>query len=137
MVKLNDQDITKDVTLELNEAKDGFLIKTGVDMEDSDVITVDYVAIPRTDAIGQDVTNTVLTWGSNAPQKQATEVIKVKDPAPELKIEKTSDKDVYSLGETGHYTVTVTQTADNATARNVVIKDAMEIPGTLTKMIPL
>lgn len=137
VVKLNDQDITKDVTLELNEAKDGFLIKTGVDMEDSDVITVDYVAIPRTDAIGQDVTNTVLTWGSNAPQKQATEVIKVKDPAPELKIEKTSDKDVYSLGETGHYTVTVTQTADNATARNVVIKDAMEIPGTLTKMIPL
>lgn len=130
VVKLNDQDITKDVTLELNEAKDGFLIKTGVDMEDSDVITVDYVAIPRTDAIGQDVTNTVLTWGSNAPQKQATEVIKVKDPAPELKIEKTSDKDVYSLGETGHYTVTVTQTADNATARNVVIKDAMEIPGT-------
>ena len=72
VVKLNDKDITDQVKITYTEAKDGFTIETGLDITDSDKITVDYSATMRTDAIGQEITNTALTWGSNAPEKQAT-----------------------------------------------------------------
>lgn len=130
VVKLNDQDITDQVKITYTEAKDGFTIETGLDITDSDKITVDYTATMRTDAIGQEITNTALTWGSNAPEKQATYTTTVEEDPPRLEITKTSDKQVYNIGETGHYTVKVTQMADNATARNVVIEDAMAISGT-------
>lgn len=51
------------------------------------------------------------------------------DPTPELAIEKKADKEIYSVGDTGHYTVKVTQTADDATARNVVIEDQLQVSG--------
>lgn len=130
VVKLNDQDITDQVKITYTEAKDGFTIETGLDITDSDKITVDYTATMRADAIGQEITNTALTWGSNAPEKQATYTTTVEEDPPRLEITKTSDKQVYNIGETGHYTVKVTQMADNATARNVVIEDAMAISGT-------
>lgn len=130
VVKLNDKDITDQVKITYTDAKDGFTIETGLDITDSDKITVDYSATMRTDAIGQEITNTALTWGSNAPEKQATYTTTVEEDPPRLEITKTSDKQVYNVGETGHYTVKVTQMADNATARNVVIEDAMQISGT-------
>ena len=49
--------------------------------------------------------------------------------APSLTIQKASDKDVYQVGETGHYTVTVGQDTENAVAKNVVIKDALQVKG--------
>ena len=49
--------------------------------------------------------------------------------APSLTIQKASDKDVYQVGETGHYTVTVGQNTENAVAKNVVIKDALQVKG--------
>ena len=130
VVKLNDKDITDQVKITYTDAKDGFTIETGLDITDSDTITVDYTTTMRTDAIGKDITNTALTWGSNAPEKQATYTVTVEDDPPRLEITKTSDKQVYNVGKTGHYTVKVTQMADNATARNVVIADAMQISGT-------
>ena len=130
VVKLNDKDITDQVKVTYTEAKDGFTIETGLDITDSDKITVDYSATMRTDAIGQEITNTALTWGSNAPEKQATYTTTVEEEQPRLEITKESDKQVYNVGDTGHYTVKVTQMADNATARNVVIEDAMQVSGT-------
>ena len=130
VVKLNDQDITDQVKITYTEAKDGFTIETGLDITDSDKITVDYTATMRADAIGQEITNTALTWGSNAPEKQSTETVTVTDPDARLEITKESDKQVYNVGDTGHYNVKVTQMTDNAVARNVVIEDAMAISGT-------
>ena len=49
--------------------------------------------------------------------------------APSLTIQKASDKDVYQVGEVGHYTVTVGQDTENAVAKNVVIKDALQVKG--------
>ena len=52
----------------------------------------------------------------------------------QLAIEKSSDKDVYEVGETGHYTVKVTETKEDSVAKNVVIKDALQIDG--AKILP-
>src|SRR5699024_3223039 len=103
---------TDQVKVTYTEAKDGFTIETGLDITDSDKITVDYSATMRTDAIGQEITNTALTWGSNAPEKQATYTTTVEEEQPRLEITKESDKQVYNVGDTGHYTVKVTQMAD-------------------------
>ena len=78
----------------------------------------------------KETTNPVLIWGSNeiaagTCHKQS----KDRTCCTEL-ITKKSDKSVYSIGETGHYTVVVRQTKKNATAENVVIADAMQVAGT-------
>ena len=46
-----------------------------------------------------------------------------------MAIEKTSDKNVYGVGETGHYTVKLSQTKENAEAKNVIIEDALQTEG--------
>lgn len=48
---------------------------------------------------------------------------------PEMAIEKTSDKNVYGVGETGRYTVKLSQTKENAEAKNVIIEDALQTEG--------
>ncbi|MEE1227721.1 MAG: hypothetical protein U0K57_02015, partial [Lachnospiraceae bacterium] len=54
-----------------------------------------------------------------------TNTVDVKDPeAPQLGIEKISDKNTYQVGETGHYTVTVT--GIQGTTKDVVISDSLE-----------
>ena len=129
-VTFNGNDITKDVKITLNEAKDGFTIETGKDLTEADTIKVTYHAIPQASSVGKETTNSVLIWGSNAPEVLATHRVKTEPVTPELSITKKSDKSVYSIGETGHYTVVVRQTKKNATAENVVLTDAMQVAGT-------
>ena len=129
-VTFNGNDITKDVKITLNAAKDGFTIETGKDLTEADTIKVTYRAIPQASSVGKETTNSVLIWGSNAPEVLATHRVTTDPITPELSITKKSDKSVYSIGETGHYTVVVRQTKKNATAENVVIADAMQVAGT-------
>ncbi|MFQ9749897.1 MAG: hypothetical protein ACLRYY_14170 [Anaerobutyricum soehngenii] len=129
-VTFNGNDITKDVKITLNAAKDGFTIETGKDLTEADTIKVTYHAIPQASSVGKETTNSVLIWGSNAPEVLATHRVTTDPITPELSITKKSDKSVYSIGETGHYTVVVRQTKKNATAENVVIADAMQVAGT-------
>lgn len=51
------------------------------------------------------------------------------DETPGLQIKKSSDKTSYKVGETGHYTVVVSNTEKGTTARNVIIKDALQVEG--------
>lgn len=53
---------------------------------------------------------------------EALEAVKVK--TPKLKIEKESDRHTYGVGETGTYTLKVTQQREGVTARNVTVSDA-------------
>lgn len=129
-VTFNGNDITKDVKITLNAAKDGFTIETGKDLTEADTIKVTYRAIPQASSVGKETTNSVLIWGSNAPEVLATHRVTTDPITPELSITKKSDKSVYSIGETGHYTVVVRQTKKNATAENVVLTDAMQVAGT-------
>lgn len=126
-VTLDNKDITKDCKITYNDSKDGFEIETGKDLAQSQAIVVSYKAEVLLTAAGKDLVNTTGVNCTNNPEwKYAEAPFSPEDPTPELKIEKKSDKTNYSVGDTGHYTVKVTQTADNATARNVVIEDAFD-----------
>ena len=126
-VTLDNKDITKDCKITYNDSKDGFEIETGKDLAQSQAIVVSYKAEVLLAAAGKDLVNTTGVNCTNNPEwKYAETPFSPVDPTPDLKIEKKSDKINYSVGDTGHYTVKVTQTADNATARNVVIEDAFD-----------
>lgn len=126
-VTLNNKDITKECKITYNDSKDGFEIETGKDLAQSQAIVVSYKAEVLLAAAGKDLVNTTGVNCTNNPEwKYAETPFNPVDPTPDLKIEKKSDKTNYSVGDTGHYTVKVTQTADNATARNVVIEDAFD-----------
>lgn len=126
-VTLDNKDITKECKITYNDSKDGFEIETGKDLAQSQAIVVSYKAEVLLTAAGKDLVNTTGVNCTNNPEwKYAEAPFSQEDPTPELKIEKKSDKTNYSVGDTGHYTVKVTQTADNATARNVVIEDAFD-----------
>ena len=126
-VTLDNKDITKECKITYNDSKDGFEIETGKDLAQSQAIVVSYKAEVLLAAAGKDLVNTTGVNCTNNPEwKYAETPFSPEDPTPELKIEKKSDKTNYSVGDKGHYTVKVTQTADNATARNVVIEDAFD-----------
>lgn len=126
-VTLDNKDITKDCKITYNDSKDGFEIETGKDLAQSQAIVVSYKAEVLLAAAGKDLVNTTGVNCTNNPEwKYAETPFNPVDPTPDLKIEKKSDKTNYSVGDTGHYTVKITQTADNATARNVVIEDAFD-----------
>lgn len=126
-VTLDNKDITKECKITYNDSKDGFEIETGKDLAQSQAIVVSYKAEVLLAAAGKDLVNTTGVNCTNNPEwKYAETPFSPVDPTPDLKIEKKSDKTNYSVGDTGHYTVKVTQTADNATARNVVIEDAFD-----------
>ena len=55
--------------------------------------------------------------------------VKLQGDAPKLKITKNSDKRVYNVGETGHYTVTVTNPEKGTTATHCIIKDQFDLTG--------
>lgn len=126
-VTLDNKDITKECKITYNDSKDGFEIETGKDLAQSQAIVVSYKAEVLLAAAGKDLVNTTGVNCTNNPEwKYAETPFNPVDPTPDLKIEKKSDKTNYSVGDKGHYTVKVTQTADNATARNVVIEDAFD-----------
>lgn len=126
-VTLDNKDITKECKITYNDSKDGFEIETGKDLAQSQAIVVSYKAEVLLAAAGKDLVNTTGVNCTNNPEwKYAETPFSPIDPTPDLKIEKKSDKTNYSVGDKGHYTVKVTQTADNATARNVVIEDAFD-----------
>ena len=126
-VTLDNKDITKECKITYNDSKDGFEIETGKDLAQSQAIVVSYKAEVLLAAAGKDLVNTTGVNCTNNPEwKYAETPFNPVDPTPDLKIEKKSDKTNYSVGDKGYYTVKVTQTADNATARNVVIEDAFD-----------
>ena len=126
-VTLDNKDITKECKITYNDSKDGFEIETGKDLAQSQAIVVSYKAEVLLAAAGKDLVNITGVNCTNNPEwKYAETPFNPVDPTPDLKIEKKSDKTNYSVGDKGHYTVKVTQTADNATARNVVIEDAFD-----------
>lgn len=108
----------------------GFTIQTGKDLTDQDKIEIVYKVLFESASLnGKKVKNTATAQGDNTPKEEQENVVEVTDLVPALAIEKTSDKQEYKIGETGHYTVVVSQTREGATARNVIIKDALQITG--------
>lgn len=92
---------------------------------ETELVVCYRVKISDAELAGQTVDNTALVV-SDEPNTETTddEVVDVK--GPRLVIDKTSDKDVYQAGETGHYTLVATQTREDNVAQGVVISDLMD-----------
>ncbi len=126
-VELNNEPI-EPISQEVSDRS--FSIATGKHLTDQDKIQVVYGVLFESPALNnQKVRNMAIAWGDNTPKEQQENVVHVTDLNPKLTVEKTSDKTQYKIGDVGHYTVIVRQTAENAVARNVVIKDALQIAG--------
>ena len=129
-VKLNNEDVTDQVQITYNETMDGFDIDTGLNLTEDDTIVVTYRAKVLPEAGDVELVNTAGVSCSNNPEWKYDSVPCIPEKkVPKLVIEKTSDKDIYQVGDTGHYTVTVTQTTEDMTAKQVVIKDALQVEG--------
>lgn len=120
-VTFNHKDITKDckITVEGNH----FKIATGKNLTDEDEMEVTYrVVFSKTG----EYTNTAVSTSENTPEDQAHHVVEVKEAQPDLDIEKASNQTEYTEGETGTYTLNITQKNANATAKNVILKDSFK-----------
>lgn len=117
-VMFNGEDITKDCKITAEDRN--FSIQTGKDETDEDKITVTYkVTFTKTG----EYTNTAVAKSDNTKEDQANNVVEVKEATPDMGIEKASDKTEYTEGETGKYTLKITQKNADATAKNVIVKD--------------
>lgn len=118
------------VNAAMNESNTGFVIQTGKDLTDADKLEVVYAVKFESPTLnGQKVNNVAVAYGTNTDREEQENIVLVKDPLPTLTIQKASDKTVYNVGETGHYSVLITQTEKDAVARNVLIKDVIQIEG--------
>lgn len=119
IVRKNGSDITKDCKITADS--EGFTIATGKDMGDEEEMTVSYDVLF---ALAGEYTNTAVASSDNTKEDRAVNEVEVTaEASPSLKITKTSDKEQYTLGDIGHYMLSIRQTKDGIHAENVVITD--------------
>ena len=107
--------------------------------EDDVIKNTAQVYEPTAEEVGEDGTVPEETWNSDRFEDTNTITHPLNDwvvtdhevdvVSPTLAIEKTSDKDVYQVGETGHYTVTVTQTQEDLITKHIIVKDDLQVDG--------
>ena len=83
------------------------------------------VLFKSSDLSGQKVLNTAKAQASNQknPEDWVEDNNEVSLDKPKLAIKKSSNRVTFKPGETGKYTITVTNKSTTATAKNVVVKD--------------
>ena len=83
------------------------------------------VLFKSSDLSGQKVLNSAKTQASNQknPEDWVEDNNEVSLDKPKLAIKKSSNRVTFKPGETGKYTITVTNKSTTATAKNVVVKD--------------
>lgn len=129
VVKCNNEDVTEQMEVTLDSQS--FVIKTGMDMTDKDVFTVQYqVLFSSADLKNQSVKNKAIADADNAdPKEDDHEVTVDEGTSPRLNIKKEADKSQYLVGETGTYTITVIQDRANTSAENVTLTDTLDTQG--------
>ncbi len=84
-----------------------------------------YYVSTKPSAAGKTLENQAFVTADNGDGVQDTATVDVLIN-PELSVKKSSDQSSYRLGQTGHYTVTVTQTKPGAEAYNVSVSDVLD-----------
>jgi fimbrial isopeptide formation D2 family protein/uncharacterized repeat protein (TIGR01451 family)/LPXTG-motif cell wall-anchored protein len=108
----------------------GYVITYSATVTDADLAgkSVNNVAVsqPGKNTNGKDIKNDPeIPSGKGQDEKN----VPLDGHDPKLKITKSSDKRIYKLGETGHYTLTVTNPVEKSTATNCIIKDQFDLTG--------
>lgn len=121
-----EKDITEKAEISV---KDGsYSINTNENLAKDETFTITYDALFESDSLdGKKVKNIADAKADNADEVKADNEVTLH--APNLTITKSSDKKVYNLSDTGHYTVKVTQDKKDAEAINVRINDALQVKG--------
>lgn len=114
----------------ISAGKNSFVIETGKDMSLEDSLVIKYQVLFEEASPEGKFVNTAVAKGSNTDEVKDKNTVDLEDLTPVLEITKASDKAAYKVGETGHYSVTVTQKTEKAVAKNIIIKDVLETPGT-------
>ncbi len=115
----------------------GFTIRTNKNLAYGENFIVTYkVLLKASKLAGSEINNTATAKGDNADPVTSDHVIAVSDHelppltgAPLLDIEKSADKLQAKVGEKVHYTVEVTQAAENKQAEFVTISDSFSEKG--------
>ena len=124
MVKMNNRDITDQMSVVYNETMDGFTIDTGLDLTDKDTLVVTYRAKVLENAGQTELVNTAGVNCSNNPEWKYDSVPFIpEEKKPESAIEKRADSAVYDVGDTIHYTIVVEQTTKGEKLTNVIVED--------------
>lgn len=123
-VKMNDEDITKDCKIEAKDHQ--FIIETGKDIGENDIMTVTYQVLFEKRIEGA-IKNTAVVKSDNTKEDQDDNTVVVKPPM--LKIEKSSDHKSYKEGQSGTYKIRITQRNEGMTAHKVVVEDHFEKEG--------
>lgn len=127
-VRLNGKNI--DCEEIIRDKDNHFKILTGIDMNDTDKLEVHYKVVFTDPSLhGSDIINVASAKGENTDEEFQDNCVHIIDETPGLSIDKTSDKQEYKVGDTGHYKVVVKNTEKGTVARNVIIKDQLYVDG--------
>ena len=118
-VMFNQDDITKQCTI--SAGKTAFEIQTGKNLTDEDSLKVTYDVLFTREGTYD---NTAVASSDNTNEAEDDNEVVVEEKTPRLRITKESDKKEYNVGETGRYTLNVTERVEGAAAKNLVIEDA-------------
>ena len=117
-------------SVEVNETKNGFTIKTGKDITDTDKLVIRYDVTFDGVTAGNTYANVAIAKGSNtAEAKDRNEITADSGEKPELIITKKAAKEEVKVGDTDSFEIKVTQDSHYVSAKNVVIQDSFDKPG--------
>ena len=124
-IKITDKNGNTVNAADIVTTEKGFSINTNTNLEQNEFFTVTYtVLLSNAKLSGTNVNNIATAKGDNADEVKDQKEITVTKPI--LAIQKESDKKIYSTGEIAKYTLKITQTEENAVAKNVVITDKFD-----------
>ncbi|MDD6168871.1 MAG: isopeptide-forming domain-containing fimbrial protein [Lachnospiraceae bacterium] len=122
------QDITEDVKILYSD--NGFTINTGKNLGYDEYFKITYTVSYADDSLGgQIITNTAEAGSDNTESVIAAAQVEVKPDAPELQVKKTAEKDSVRVGDRNTYKITVKQTKEGETAKNITICDQLSDAG--------
>jgi fimbrial isopeptide formation D2 family protein/uncharacterized repeat protein (TIGR01451 family) len=107
----------------------GFAIETGKTLSEGESLFVTYdVLIEDPKLAEQDIKNIAIASSSNSEDAEDENIINIESSEAALKIEKTSDKQTYKVGDTAKYTLNVSNVS-SVPAIGVIISDRLDTEG--------
>ena len=134
----NNENISKPSSIKITDSKGneldnyevkvndtGFVIYTNTNLKYGEKFIVTYnVAMASGKLSGKEIVNTATANSDNTPETSTDNTVTV--TTPKLAIDKTVNKKAFSSNETAKYTLKITQTEENAIAKNVIINDTFD-----------
>jgi len=104
-----------------------FTLDTKSNLSNDETLVITYeLDLKGLNLEGKTIKNIAIAKSDNTEPTPESEDVTVKVVKPELKVEKTTDKEIYGNVETVKYTIKVKQTVENSEAKNIVVSDVLD-----------